>query len=340
MQGAKLPPLVTTSPPGTPRALAGIPGPATTTVLFGDRVNEAPRSGIRLGAGTWIDAARTLGAEVGFSFLESQAQIFGATSDGSTILARPFVSALDLTPQSVLIAFPGSSAGSIVVRPESSNFYEVHFDFVEKIYDGRFRVEALLGYRFYRYDEGLNVQQAILPTAAPFVPGTQIATVDDFVTHNEFHGGDMGLRSRFRWDAVSLDLLGKIAVGNLHRIIKINGSQTVTVPGAAPVTTTGGFLALSSNIQTTSNNEWTFLPELGANVGWQINANWRVNVGYSALFLYHIARASDQVDLLINPNLLPSGAGVAGGGANRPAFLLNRDNAWIQGLTLGVEFTY
>src|SRR5262249_32333913 len=147
----------------------------------------------RIGAGSWLDADRTLGIEAGFSLLESNATIFGGASDGTTILARPFLSALDNSSQSALIAFPGSSSWSIVVRAEPCTLSSPHRDFVEKFYDGPFRAEALLGYRYYRYDEGLNVQQLITPTAAPFVPGTQIATFDDFVTHNEFHGADLGL---------------------------------------------------------------------------------------------------------------------------------------------------
>jgi hypothetical protein len=341
MQGPKVPPLVTTSPSGTDRTLAGLLGVPTTSILFGDgRVSEDARNGFRIGAGSWLDADRTLGVEAGFSLLESNATVFGAASDGTAILARPFFSALDNSSQSNLVAFPGSSSGSIVVRAESGTFSEAHVDFVEKFYDGRFRAESLLGYRYYRYDEGLNVQQLISPTAAPFVPGTQIATFDDFVTHNEFHGVDLGLRTQFRRDALSLDLLGKVAVGNLHRIIKINGGQTTSVPGTAPVTTSGGLLALSSNIQTTSNNEWSFLPEIGVSVGWRINPNLRVNLGYSGLFLYRIVRASEQVDLTVNPNLIPPATGTAVGPSNQPALLLNRDSAWIQGLTLGMEFTY
>src|SRR5882757_945505 len=36
VKGDRLPPLVTTSPAGTPQAQAGILGPPSTTVLFGD----------------------------------------------------------------------------------------------------------------------------------------------------------------------------------------------------------------------------------------------------------------------------------------------------------------
>ena len=45
-KGDKLPPLVTTSPPGTPLAQAGVLGAPGTSVLFGDEsVNDRWRSG-------------------------------------------------------------------------------------------------------------------------------------------------------------------------------------------------------------------------------------------------------------------------------------------------------
>src|SRR5260370_25776269 len=78
------------------------------------------------------------------------------------------------------------------------------------------------------------------PTGATFVPGTTIVSGDDFATRNEFHGGDFGLQTQLAWRSLSVNLLTKLAVGNLHRSVNILGSTTTTVPGAAPVTAAGG----------------------------------------------------------------------------------------------------
>src|SRR5262245_22647844 len=48
ISGADLPGLVTTSPPGTTRALAGLIGAPGTQVLFGGMVNTDVRSGFRI----------------------------------------------------------------------------------------------------------------------------------------------------------------------------------------------------------------------------------------------------------------------------------------------------
>src|SRR5262249_26349537 len=50
-----LPPLVTSSAPGTPQHLAGVFGAPATSVLLGGRVNTETRSGLRLDAGAWLD---------------------------------------------------------------------------------------------------------------------------------------------------------------------------------------------------------------------------------------------------------------------------------------------
>ena len=57
-RGMSLPPLVTTSPAGTPLPDAGVLGEPATTVLFGDeQVSDELRSGFRFETGIWLDRA-------------------------------------------------------------------------------------------------------------------------------------------------------------------------------------------------------------------------------------------------------------------------------------------
>ncbi len=341
--GDRLPPLVTTSPAGTPRLQAGVLGFPTTSVLFGNEiVNGDLRYGFRLGGGYWLTPERTLGLEVGAMTLESQSALFDRGSSGNPILARPFINSTTFQPQSVLIAFPCSSAGTIDARDRSGEFYEAHIDLTENVVDaGWFRFDSLLGYRFYRYDEGLRIRQTI--TSAPnFAAGTVFASGDDFRAQNEFHGGDLGFRTQFLWQDFSLALLTKLGVGCVNRDVKITGGQVIAVPGQTPVASEGGLYALPSNIGNYHSHDWTTLPELGANLGWQPTRGVRVTVGYSILFLNRIARAADQFNEIVNPGLFP-GSGQAVSGVNNlfPKFNgVTRNDAWMQSLSLGVEFTY
>jgi Putative beta barrel porin-7 (BBP7) len=336
--GDRMPPLVTTSPSGTARASAGVLGGPTTTLFGGDQVNDDFRSGGRITAGYWFTPERICGIEAGFLMMESQSSGFAAASDGSTILARPFLDVTNNQAASALVAFPGSSSGSVAARASSGSLYMANLDLTENIVDlGWFRLDSLFGYRFYRYDEGVRVRQSI--TNIPSAPGTVFSSQDDFSTFNEFHGGDFGLRAQFVWDDFTLGLLTKCAVGSVNRDVKIIGVQQTTAPGFDPVIREGGLLALSSNIGDHHGHDWTLLPELGVTLGWQASSNVRLTFGYSVLWFEQIARAGDQIDLNVNPSLFPSATGTATG-ASRPAFLLTRSDLWLQTINVGVEFTY
>src|SRR5262249_17366310 len=130
------PPLATTSPPGTPRAQAGIFNqPTQTTSLFAGRINADERSGFRLRGGGWVDAQRQYGIEGGFMHVESQSELFGASNKGDQILARPYTNAITNAPEAVLITFPGSSSGGLTIRASSGCFYEAHLDLVENLWN-------------------------------------------------------------------------------------------------------------------------------------------------------------------------------------------------------------
>ena len=117
--GQDLPPLVTTSPDGTPRATAGVLGFDTTAVLLGDEtVGMDARPGGRVSVGTWLDAAGCHGVEGRFFSLGNSLVSYTADSDGSPILARPFLNGT--APASQLLAYPNfTTSGSVLVQGES-----------------------------------------------------------------------------------------------------------------------------------------------------------------------------------------------------------------------------
>ena len=57
-----------------------------------------------------------------------------------------------------------------------------------------------------------------------------------------------------------------------------------------------------------------------------------------AFVVADVARASDQVDLNINPNLFPPA--VAGATPASPAFHLRTTDMWVQSLNLGLEWRF
>src|SRR4029077_647871 len=109
----------------------------------------------------------------------------------------------------------------------------------------------------------------------------------------------------FFWDSLSLEVIAKVAVGALERRVAINGDQTVIVPGVAPLIQQGGVMALSSNSGQFNTHDWKAIPEGGLTLGWQVRPSLKMRFGYSILVLSGVARAADQIDSTINPNLFP-----------------------------------
>ena len=101
----------------------------------------------------------------------------------------------------------------------------------------------------------------------------------------------------------------------------------------------GFFLALESNIGDHRSSQWTVVPELEVQVGYLIRPRLRLLTGYSCLCFPGLARASEQIDPVVNTNLWPPVNGPVTGPA-RPASLARRSDVWIQGVTAGIEYCW
>jgi hypothetical protein len=337
-----LPPLVTTSPAGTARGSAGVVGQPNTTVLFGNTEAGADlRSGIRLDLGAWFDREHTWGIDAGGFVIESQANLFSASSpDGNTILARPFTNATNNTPVSQLVAFPGLSTGSVTGSYRSDNLFGANIDLQEVVLAcEHFRVESILGYRFLQLNDRLAMDTSQTALGGGVVAtGTQVVVSDRISASDTFHAGDFGLRAEYCAERWTLGVLAKLAVGSVHRSVGITGATTTTVPGSAPVNSSGGFLALSSNSGVFGSSDWVVAPEFGLNFGWNLTSSATLRLGYSVLLWSDVARSVDQIDLAINPALFPPATAAAT--PSRPSFHLTKSDIWLQALSLGLEYRY
>lgn len=340
LRGRNLPPLVTTSVPGTPREDAGVIGEAGTSILFGgDQLNGAQQAGGRVEVGRWF--ADDFAYAVGCYIINGQDNRFSATSTGTPILGRPFIDADTGQFEAALIAFPALYNGSIRINATADEFASVHLNLRERFYsDETIQAEAIIGYRYFHYGESVDIDSNFITNEAPAPPGTQLLVTDRFTTNNDFHGGDAGVRVEMASQRWSLELLGKVAVGSMYRRIIIQGSTTTTVQGQDPVTSDGGLLALASNIGTFRSTNWVAIPEIGATVGYQLTDRLRFRLGYTFLMLTQLARAGDQIDITVNQDLLPGPDFDPDAEPRRPAFGLRTTDMWIQSLNFGLEYRF
>lgn len=261
---------------------------------------------------------------------------FVAESGGDPILARPFFTVLLDRQGAELVAFPGVAAGSVVVGG-FSEFNSAGVRLLRNVHAyGGSRLDLVAGYRYLRLEEGLTISEDFI-SSDPLAP-VAFQIRDEFDTENRFHGGEIGLlwqARRCRW---SLDLLGKVALGNTEQSVSIDGRTTTVLDGIA-TTNPGGLLALRSNSGRFEQDEFAVVPEVGITLGYQVVQNLRATFGYTFLYWSNVARPGEQIDLAVNPNLLPP-VNEPVVGEQRPAFAFRETGYWAQGLDFGVEYCW
>ena len=344
--GLRTPVLASTSPTGTAQSAAGVLDQGATT-LFGGDLLTGSRSGGRIRFGFWLEETQRLGVEAEYFGLGDIDDGFAGTSTGDPIIARPFFNALSNAEDSELVAFPGVVSGTFNADAQGSlqsagvrllwnlcrSGAPISLNTVERC---EARLDLLLGYRFLRLDDSLRMREQ-LTSQLTADPGT-FDIMDEFSTKNEFHGGEIGLMRTEGYGRWTLDMLFKMAVGNTRESVSINGN-TIIDDGTGPQTFSGGLLAQRTNIGDYSRDRFTLLPELGVTIGYQLSPCWQVNFGYSLIYWDRVARAGEQIDRSVNPNLLPPEL-VPFSGPLRPEFPFEENSFWAHGLNFGLTHVW
>ena len=351
--GLRLPPLVTTSSPGTDRAAAGVLGQGTTQTLFGGNdILEDSFEGVRLRFGIWLDRCHSWGVGGEYFNIGQETESFSQTSTGDPILTRPFFNTQTGLNDSELVAFPGIVSGNVSVRASSElTGGGFHFRRLRCCQEGckswlfcgckgHFcsRSETLLGYRYLQLDEDVRITENLVSTD-PLNPGT-FDIVDSFDTRNQFNGIDLGWKYRMTRGYWTFDATMRLAFGNTRQTVRIDGQTVLNDPAnPPPATLQGGLLAQTSNIGTFRQNEFSVLPEFRANIGYQLTDHLRATFGYTFLYWSNVVRPGDHIDTDLNPNLLPPAADPFVG-VQRPNFAFDTTDYWAQGLSYGLEYRW
>lgn len=333
-RGMRVPALATRSDPGTARANAGVLGLPTTSLLFGDdELNDDARSGVRLNLGMWLDAWATTGIEASYLYLGDADDGFNASSDGTTILARPFFNVQTGLEDARLIGFPEVSQGTLSIN--ASTAYE-SFDVMLRRNLGRgpmHTLDFLLGYRYSRLEDSLRFVEAT-ESLETLTLGTTFLLQEQFQTRNEFHGVQLGGVYAWQHNACwSMELLAKIGLGTTNAVVQIAGETTVNDSATNP----GGLLAQETNIGTFERNNFTAITELGFSLRRHLECGVDFTCGYSFVYWSEVARAGNQIDRNVNLSQLPPGNLT---GTPAPMLGFAQEGFWAQGLHFGLEYNY
>lgn len=130
----------------------------------------------------------------------------------------------------------------------------------------------------------------------------------------------------------------KVAVGTTQSTVNINGNTVITDVAGATSSGPGGVLAQPSNIGQYSSSEFSVLPELGLNLGYDLSCRTRITVGYTMLYWSNVGRPGDQIDLSINERQFFPGQTPVG--AQQPQFEFASSSFWTHGLSVGLDYRF
>ena len=132
----------------------------------------------------------------------------------------------------------------------------------------------------------------------------------------------------------------KLAIGATVQSVDIDGGQQIDSKGTVR-TFTGGLYALPSNIGHHTQTRMSFVPELGVKLGYNLNDNVRLFVGYDFLYWSSVMRPGDQIDQTLDLNQVPnSGGPFAPVNQLRPRVPFQTSSFWAQGASAGIMIRY
>jgi hypothetical protein len=272
--------------------------------------------------------------------LGENAQTYSNSSMGNPILARPFFDVSTGQQSAQLIAYPNFSNGSFNAS-STENFQGAEVLWRRALVhscDGRF--DVLVGYRFQRLTDGLEIADSVTGGTASAAPaGTTVNAYDTFHTRNDFNGGELGFATQWHQNRWSLDTLLKLGIGQTRTQVLINGWTTdfqngsqINAPGFS-----GGLLALPSNMGIHNSQQFSMMPEIGFTLGYDLTPRLKATAGYTLLYWSNVARPGDQIDLNVDSGQIPPPTTTT---ATKPAFALHTSDFWAQGLNLGLDFQF
>ena len=356
-EGMRTPPLVTSSPTGTPRPDAAfLGGPATTILYGGDRINEGWEHGYRITAGYGIDPNLRWKIEGEFLQILDRDESFSAASDDAiaptNIIGRPFFDLINGQETAQLVSFDNVISGRIDISAASQlNTFGAYgrgstcpmpgpCDVIainSPLSMQRGRFDVLLGYRYANLQDRISFAED-LRSLDPANPGSfQIR--ESFATENLFHGIELGMAYHGRWNRFSTELVAKVAAGNNQQSVAISGYSDIVEAGFLE-RFPGGLYAQRSNIGVYERNELAVLPQLTFNLGTQLTSFLTIRVGYSLFYFSNVVRAGDHIDTDLNPNLFPPEQLPLVTSVLRPEFSFNETDYWAHGGNFGVDFRF
>lgn len=341
-------PLVVQGPPvpnGTP--VLGQPG--TAVVLGGNEIEHDWQSGGRFSLGYLIDDSNSCqGVEALYFFLPEESHrtlIFSNGLPTAPFFSVPFFDVTTQSESSVAIASPGNFLGKAVLQTTNS------MQGAELNFFGMFpckpdlNIVFLGGLRYWNFVDNLNFFTSSPSVATPVTTTDIYQTVDSFGVDNNFIGGQLGIKLEYILKQYIFNLNAKVALGAMFESCDINGYLVTNDFNSSRITQVfpGGYFTQPSNIGNHNHVNFAVIPETEIKIGYQLTDNFRLQLGYTFLWVSHMLWASDQMSRYINPTQSAAIEGIPHPvlvGEGSPSPQLKSKSLWVQGVTIGFNYSF
>jgi hypothetical protein len=328
-------PVVTTGPASQGANAGNLGAPGTTSLV--QEFDSGVVGGARLFLGGWFDTDHTIGMDGSLFILGRQStsfSVFDRSGIGNFVINEPVASAPFITQ----VSAPGAETGSVVVGA-TTQFGGGDVNVLYNLLRAHgWSLNLLGGYRYLELEETLGiVANSTLFTTTIYIdnmgnvlatapPGSSVTVIDEFRTKNQFNGGQVGVEAQYLWNRVVFGGAAKLAIGDTHEEITVNGTTRVFPVNGNPVSLIGGNFA-SLQIGRYTSDHFALAPELQLNVGYQFTPCLRGLIGYDFLYLSSVARPGNQIDNTYD-------------GATHPTVPMASSSFWAQGLNLSLQFSF
>jgi hypothetical protein len=341
VQKQPVPVLVTT---GSPTAdVPGALGGASTVPVIDSVSHDGAHDGVRLLFGYDLDPQGIYGVDVSGFWINRTSptvQVSGNGSATSPVYTRPFFNVITHEQDADPINIPNAMAGTFSA---SAPFYmagaEANFRYLVGSSPGTgYRLTLLAGFNFLDVGEKLLINENLTDVPGLGAAGNHYVLGENFTTYNHFYGGQLGAEYEHCIGPITLQFIGKCALGRTEEALDISGSTIATEASGAVATNPKAALYVGpGNVGHYTGNDFAAVPEGQFKVVYQFNQYFRMNLGYDVLWISRVVRPGDQINE--NVNVQPVGGPPVG--PLEPTFEgLHGSGLWAQGFSIGMEVNY
>lgn len=331
-KGGLLPSLVATELGSPSQAVPT--SPLNAFLISDNRINGTMQSGMQASVGYWLDKPFGTGVEARYTGFLHNDNLAQYTGTDRTFLNRPFWNEAANSPALFLLSSPSGSSVGLVRVGTSFDSFGIEANYLRRgpaMFSESFH--WIMGLRYWNLEEELFVE------GGSKTAGVNVSTFDSFATRNQFFGGQIGGKWNWTRNRFMIDLSWKMAVGAMLEDVNVDGRSMAVLPTGVRVDAPGGFLALSSNMGDHSRTKLAWIRESQIALSYAVHDNVILRVGYSFMYVSGVVRPGEQVDLGINPTLLPFSATPPTAPA-RPGFRFNDEIFFMYGVNLGLTIQF